>query len=53
MLVFYTNFGSSKHTLNAGKVTEAVAYLAPLVIPDLVVDGPLQSDFALKSRDDG
>ncbi|MGB2341298.1 MAG: NADP-dependent malic enzyme [Flavobacteriaceae bacterium] len=44
-MLSYTNFGSSKHP-NAGKVTEAVAYLHRY-FPDLVVDGPLQSDFAL------
>tara|TARA_B100000767_G_scaffold262628_1_gene275490 strand:+ start:11680 stop:13953 length:2274 start_codon:yes stop_codon:yes gene_type:complete len=44
-MLSYTNFGSSKHP-NAGKVTEAVAYLHRYY-PDLVVDGPLQSDFAL------
>ncbi len=44
-MLSYTNFGSSKHQ-NAGKVTEAVAYLHRYY-PDLVVDGPLQSDFAL------
>ena len=44
-MLSYTNFGSSKHH-NAGKVTEAVAYLHRYY-PDLVVDGPLQSDFAL------
>ena len=44
-MLSYTNFGSSKHS-NAGKVTDAVAYLHRYY-PDLVVDGPLQSDFAL------
>ena len=44
-MLSYTNFGSSKHP-NAGKVTDAVAYLHRHY-PDLVVDGPLQSDFAL------
>ena len=44
-MLSYTNFGSSKHP-NAGKVTDAVAYLHRYY-PDLVVDGPLQSDFAL------
>ena len=45
VMLSYTNFGSSKHP-NAGKVTDAVAYLHRYY-PDLVVDGPLQSDFAL------
>jgi malate dehydrogenase (oxaloacetate-decarboxylating)(NADP+) len=44
-MLSYTNFGSSKHP-NAGKVTDSVAYLHRYY-PDLVVDGPLQSDFAL------
>ena len=44
-MLSYTNFGSSKHP-NAEKVTDAVAYLHRYY-PDLVVDGPLQSDFAL------
>jgi malate dehydrogenase (oxaloacetate-decarboxylating)(NADP+) len=44
-MLSYTNFGSSKHP-NAGKVTDAVAYLHRYY-PDLVADGPLQSDFAL------
>ena len=44
-MLSFTNFGSSKHP-NAGKVTDAVAYLHRYY-PDLVVDGPLQSDFAL------
>ncbi|MDG1263283.1 MAG: NADP-dependent malic enzyme [Flavobacteriaceae bacterium] len=47
-MLSYTNFGSSKHH-NAGKVTEAVAYLHRYY-PDLVVDGPLQSDFALNRK---
>ncbi|WP_292890087.1 phosphate acyltransferase, partial [Nonlabens sp.] len=41
----YANFGSSKHP-NATKVTEAVKYLHKYY-PDLVVDGELQTDFAL------
>ncbi|MDB4609009.1 NADP-dependent malic enzyme [Flavobacteriaceae bacterium] len=44
-MLSYTNFGSSRHP-NASKVTEAVAYLHRYY-PDLVLDGPLQSDFAL------
>ena len=44
-MLSFTNFGSSKHP-NAGKVTDAVAYLHRHY-PDIVVDGPLQSDFAL------
>ena len=44
-MLSYTNFGSSRHP-NAAKVTEAVAYLHRYY-PDLVLDGPLQSDFAL------
>ncbi len=44
-MLSYANFGSSKHS-NSGKVTEAVSY-SHRYYPDLVLDGPLQSDFAL------
>ena len=43
----YSNFGSSEHE-NAKKVREAVAYLHRTQ-PDLVVDGELQTDFALNN----
>jgi len=41
----YSNFGSSEHH-NASKVREAVSYLHRH-FPDMVVDGELQTDFAL------
>ena len=44
-LLSYTNFGASSHP-NARKVSEAVAYLHRYY-PEMEVDGPLQSDFAL------
>lgn len=44
----YANFGSSSHP-NASKVTEAVKYLHQYY-PDLVVDGELQTDFALNQE---
>ena len=43
----YSNFGSSDHE-NAKKVREAVSYLHRTQ-PDLVVDGELQTDFALNN----
>lgn len=44
----YSNFGSSQHE-NASKVGEAVAYLHRYY-PDMIVDGELQTDFALNSE---
>ena len=44
----YSNFGSSEH-INASKVREAVAYLHRHY-PDMVVDGELQTDFALNDE---
>ena len=44
-MLSYTNFGASNHP-HSTKVSEAVAYLHRYY-PDLIVDGPLQSDFAL------
>jgi malate dehydrogenase (oxaloacetate-decarboxylating)(NADP+) len=44
-MVSFSNFGSSTHQ-SANKVREAVAYLHKYY-PDLVVDGEIQSDFAL------
>ncbi|MFD2822219.1 NADP-dependent malic enzyme [Lacinutrix iliipiscaria] len=44
----YSNFGSSKNQ-TATKVREAVAYLHKRH-PDLIVDGELQTDFALNSE---
>ncbi|MDT0557724.1 NADP-dependent malic enzyme [Ichthyenterobacterium sp. W332] len=44
----YSNFGSSKHD-NASKVSDAVAYLHRYY-PDMIVDGELQTDFALNSE---
>ena len=44
-MISYANFGSSKHP-KATKVKEAVAYLHRFH-PELIVDGELQSDFAL------
>ncbi|MCF7568376.1 NADP-dependent malic enzyme [Sabulilitoribacter arenilitoris] len=41
----YSNFGSSEH-INASKVREAVSYLHRH-FPDMLVDGELQTDFAL------
>lgn len=43
----YSNFGSSDHE-NAKKVREAVSYLHRTQ-PDLIVDGELQTDFALNN----
>ena len=44
-MISYANFGSSSNE-NARKVKEAVAYLHR-VQPDLLVDGEMQTDFAL------
>ena len=47
-MISYSNFGSSKNQ-TATKVREAVAYLHKRH-PNLIVDGELQSDFALNSE---
>ena len=47
-MVSYANFGSSKHP-HSSKVREAVSYLHKND-PDLIVDGELQTDFALNSE---
>ena len=47
-MVSYSNFGSSNNE-GAGKVREAVAYLHKYY-PDLIVDGEIQTDFALNSE---
>ncbi|MDG2053055.1 MAG: NADP-dependent malic enzyme [Flavobacteriaceae bacterium] len=47
-MISYTNFGSSKHP-DAKKVREAVEYLHSFS-PDTIVDGELQTDFALNSE---
>lgn len=47
-MVSYSNFGSSNHPM-ALKVNEAVKYLHRN-FPALVVDGPVQSDFALNKE---
>ena len=44
-MISYSNFGSSKHE-KAEKVKEAVGYLHRFY-PDLIVDGEMQTDFAL------
>jgi malate dehydrogenase (oxaloacetate-decarboxylating)(NADP+) len=46
-MISFSNFGSSQHT-NAKKVREAVAYLHKYY-PNLIVDGELQTDFALNN----
>lgn len=46
-MISYANFGSSEHP-NATKVTDAVNYLHRYY-PDIVVDGEIQTDFALNS----
>jgi len=46
-MLSYNNFGSSPFP-EAKKVTKAVKYLHNLW-PDLIVDGPIQSDFALNN----
>ena len=47
-LLSYNNFGSSPFP-EAKKVSEAVEYLHR-IHPDLIVDGPVQSDFALNNE---
>jgi malate dehydrogenase (oxaloacetate-decarboxylating)(NADP+) len=47
-MISYSNFGSSENP-RAEKVKEAVAYLHK-AYPDMVVDGELQTDFALNSK---
>jgi len=47
-MISYSNFGSSKHP-HAKKVQEAVAILHKSN-PDMVVDGELQTDFALNAK---
>lgn len=47
-MITFTNFGASKHP-GVKKVSEAVDYLHRYY-PDLDVDGPLQSDFALNKE---
>ena len=47
-MISYGNFGSSKHE-KAVKVKEAVAYLHRFY-PDLIVDGEMQTDFALNKE---
>ena len=46
-MVSFSNFGSSSHE-SAAKVREAVAYLHT-EFPDLIVDGEIQTDFALNA----
>lgn len=47
-MVSFSNFGSS-HNESSKKIREAVAYLHKYY-PDLVVDGEIQTDFALNSE---
>ncbi len=47
-MISYSNFGSSNN-LQASKVREAVSYLHKNN-PDMIVDGELQTDFALNSE---
>jgi len=47
-MVSYSNFGSSNNE-GASKVREAVAYLHKYY-PDLIVDGEIQTDFALNAE---
>ena len=47
-MVSFSNFGSSSYE-SANKVREAVAYLHKYY-PDLIVDGEIQSDFALNAE---
>ena len=47
-MISYSNFGSSDNP-NAEKVREAVAFLHK-AYPEMVVDGEIQSDFALNSK---
>ncbi|MFI1744440.1 NADP-dependent malic enzyme [Thalassobellus sediminis] len=46
-MISYSNFGSSKN-IDASKVRDAVAYLHRHY-PDMIVDGELQTDFALNA----
>jgi malate dehydrogenase (oxaloacetate-decarboxylating)(NADP+) len=47
-MISFSNFGSSQHQ-NAKKVREAVTYLHKFY-PHLIVDGELQTDFALNNK---
>ena len=47
-LLSFSNFGSSRFS-QADKVSKAVKYLHK-VLPNLNVDGPIQSDFALNNE---
>ena len=47
-MVSFSNFGSSTNP-NSSKIREAVAYLHKYY-PDLIVDGEIQTDFALNSE---
>ena len=47
-LLSFSNFGTSDHP-NAKKVSKAVSYLHKKH-PEIDVDGPLQSDFALNRK---
>ena len=47
-MLSYSNFGTSKHS-SASKVQDAVTYLHRFY-PDLMVDGELQTDFALNQQ---
>ena len=47
-MVSYSNFGSSNNE-GPSKVSQAVAYLHEN-FPDLIVDGEIQTDFALNSE---
>ncbi|MGB1269420.1 MAG: NADP-dependent malic enzyme [Flavobacteriaceae bacterium] len=47
-MMSYSNFGSSNHE-SADKVADAVAYLHKYY-PDIIVDGEVQTDFALNSE---
>lgn len=47
-MISFSNFGSSAHG-SAAKVREAVAYLHNYY-PDLIIDGEIQTDFALNSE---
>jgi malate dehydrogenase (oxaloacetate-decarboxylating)(NADP+) len=47
-MVSYSNFGSSSHSM-ASKVNQAVKYLHSYY-PELIVDGEIQSDFALNKE---
>lgn len=47
-MISYANFGSSRHE-RSSKVREAVSYLHRNY-PDMIIDGELQTDFALNSE---